>query len=92
MQVVNQENSKTNKPKIQFARSSVFDKIKTEFGQKLQDRYLFALVFNMFTDMEKPIKFLVDIWSVVLGYLVPLKILLSRKCLFSRNFKGNFKV
>ena len=36
--VVNQENSKTNKPKITLPRSSVFDKIKTEFGQKLQDR------------------------------------------------------
>ena len=36
--VVNQDNSKINKPKIQLPRSSVFDKIKSEFRQKNQER------------------------------------------------------
>ena len=38
--VVYQDNLKSGKSKIQLPRSSVYDKIKTEFGQKSQDRYV----------------------------------------------------
>jgi len=36
--VVYQDNSRVNKSKINLPRSSVYDKIKTEFGQRVQDR------------------------------------------------------
>ena len=38
IQVISQDSLKGNKPKIQLPRSTVFDKIKSDFGGKNSDR------------------------------------------------------
>lgn len=40
IQVISQDSLRGNKPKIPIPRSSVFDKIKSDFGGKNSDRYL----------------------------------------------------
>ncbi|KAJ7394279.1 Trafficking protein particle complex subunit 10 [Desmophyllum pertusum] len=40
IQVISQDSLKGNKPKIQLPRSTVFDKIKSDFGGKNSDRII----------------------------------------------------
>lgn len=44
IQVISQDSLRGNKPKIPIPRSSVFDKIKSDFGGKNSDRYLQLLI------------------------------------------------